>query len=301
MSNSSCGRHRRAVRRRERRRSTTTTWRPSRSHRPPDNYFDVALIRSLAEAYEALDADAGSRAIVLCSEGKHFCAGADFTGRSGRRARPRPATAGELYREAVRLFEAATAGGGRRPGRGHRRRARPGLLGRLPGGRARRPASPPTSPGSASTTASGCRSPCRPSSASSTRPRAALHRAARHRRARRPASACATGWSTDDRPGARPHALAADDRRSRRRWPCASIRETHAGRAGRAGPARPPSGSWPSRTGCSGPPTSPRASAPPPSAGRPGSRADDGQRRVRPRRGAGRAAGVARGRTGTPS
>ena len=47
-------------------------------HRPPENYFDVALIRSLAEAYEALDADGGCRAIVLCSEGKHFCAGADF-------------------------------------------------------------------------------------------------------------------------------------------------------------------------------------------------------------------------------
>ena len=49
-------------------------------HRPPDNYFDLALIRALADAYQALDADPGCRAIVLCSEGKHFCAGANLGG-----------------------------------------------------------------------------------------------------------------------------------------------------------------------------------------------------------------------------
>ena len=73
-------------------------------HRPPNNFFDVGLIRSLAEAYETLDADvAACRAIVLCSEGKHFCAGADFTGRSGG-----PGEVGDLYGEALRLFKART-------------------------------------------------------------------------------------------------------------------------------------------------------------------------------------------------
>ena len=72
--------------------------------RPPNNFFDVGLIRSLAEAYEALDADpAACRAIVLCAEGKHFCAGADFTGRSGG-----PGSTGDLYAEALRLFRAGT-------------------------------------------------------------------------------------------------------------------------------------------------------------------------------------------------
>jgi 2-(1,2-epoxy-1,2-dihydrophenyl)acetyl-CoA isomerase len=74
-------------------------------HRPPTNHFDVALIRSLAEAYAHLDADASTRAIVLCSEGKHFCAGADFTASSSAA----PLEVGEavsLYREAVRLFAA---------------------------------------------------------------------------------------------------------------------------------------------------------------------------------------------------
>jgi 2-(1,2-epoxy-1,2-dihydrophenyl)acetyl-CoA isomerase len=77
--------------------------------RPPDNFFDVVLIRSLADAYESLDGDAGCRAIVLCSDGKNFCAGADFTGQSlGLAAEGSTWNAGDLYREAVRLFEAKT-------------------------------------------------------------------------------------------------------------------------------------------------------------------------------------------------
>jgi enoyl-CoA hydratase/carnithine racemase len=77
--------------------------------RPPDNFFDVDLIRSLAEAYETLDAEPTCRAIVLCSDGKHFCAGADFTGSSGRSSNQgRSSSIGDLYREAVRLFETKT-------------------------------------------------------------------------------------------------------------------------------------------------------------------------------------------------
>ncbi|MGI8493137.1 MAG: enoyl-CoA hydratase/isomerase family protein [Acidimicrobiales bacterium] len=74
--------------------------------RPPANFFDIALIRSLADAYEALD-EAETRAIVLCSEGKHFCAGADFTGQSSAAALE-PGSTSTLYAEAVRLFETAT-------------------------------------------------------------------------------------------------------------------------------------------------------------------------------------------------
>lgn len=67
--------------------------------RPPHNFFDAALIESLADAYD--DADrAGARAIVLCSEGKNFCAGADFSGRSRIAG-----GASQLYEQAVRLFE----------------------------------------------------------------------------------------------------------------------------------------------------------------------------------------------------
>lgn len=71
--------------------------------RPPDNFFDADLIGSLADAYEWLD-EQGARAIVLSSVGKHFCAGADFTGRSP--VRLNSGGAGELYARAIRLFQA---------------------------------------------------------------------------------------------------------------------------------------------------------------------------------------------------
>lgn len=83
--------------------------------RPPHNYFDEALIGSLADAFEALDADDRCRAIVLCSQGKNFCAGADFAGSReprGRSAAEQDAAGqGEpphLYDEAVRLFATHT-------------------------------------------------------------------------------------------------------------------------------------------------------------------------------------------------
>jgi 2-(1,2-epoxy-1,2-dihydrophenyl)acetyl-CoA isomerase len=74
-------------------------------HRPPNNFFDVGLIRSLADAYESLDEDPACRAILLCSEGKHFCAGADFT-RPGSPEATEVESPGQLYVEAVRLFAA---------------------------------------------------------------------------------------------------------------------------------------------------------------------------------------------------
>jgi enoyl-CoA hydratase/carnithine racemase len=71
--------------------------------RPPHNFFDIALIRALANAYEALDDDESCRAIVLCSEGKHFCAGADFSPKD--RTPEQRADEANLYWEAIRLFE----------------------------------------------------------------------------------------------------------------------------------------------------------------------------------------------------
>lgn len=75
-------------------------------NRPPANYFDVVLIGAIADAYERLDGDDRCRSILLCAEGRHFCAGADFTTGSAS-----PSTAWEpadLYREAARLVECAT-------------------------------------------------------------------------------------------------------------------------------------------------------------------------------------------------
>ncbi|WP_417520106.1 enoyl-CoA hydratase/isomerase family protein [Minwuia sp.] len=69
--------------------------------RPPHNFFDFALIQSIASSFEDLGKDADCRAIVLCAQGKSFCAGADFSGNDDAEGVGR---AGDLYREAVRLF-----------------------------------------------------------------------------------------------------------------------------------------------------------------------------------------------------
>ncbi len=68
--------------------------------RPPENFFSVEMITAIADALESLDRDDGCRAVVLCAEGKHFCAGADFS-------RSRADTTADLYAAAVRLFRTA--------------------------------------------------------------------------------------------------------------------------------------------------------------------------------------------------
>src|SRR5580704_13644465 len=74
-------------------------------HRPPHNFFDFILIRDLANAFEALDNEPECRALLLCSEGKSFCAGANFANRGASSGETTP-RAGEnpLYVEGVRLF-----------------------------------------------------------------------------------------------------------------------------------------------------------------------------------------------------
>jgi enoyl-CoA hydratase/carnithine racemase len=77
--------------------------------RPPNNFFDIALIRELAGALEALDGDRSCRAVVLAAQGKAFCAGANFgdgstLDREGRRPGEQAQPVAHLYMEAVRLF-----------------------------------------------------------------------------------------------------------------------------------------------------------------------------------------------------
>lgn len=74
--------------------------------RAPNNFFDVSLIQNIADALEALDEDPDCRAVVLASEGKHFCAGANFGAPEddATRANRKEGTANPLYAEAVRIF-----------------------------------------------------------------------------------------------------------------------------------------------------------------------------------------------------
>ncbi|MDN5920021.1 MAG: enoyl-CoA hydratase/isomerase family protein [Pseudonocardia sp.] len=80
--------------------------------RPPHNYFDVTMIRRLADLYDAADADPSVRVIVLAGEGRNFCAGANFGGDGDRTTAvafdDAPDGASALYAEATRVFSVGT-------------------------------------------------------------------------------------------------------------------------------------------------------------------------------------------------
>ncbi len=77
--------------------------------RPPNNFFDIPLIKEIAGAFESFDDDINIRAIVLAAQGKAFCAGANFGDAStldqqGRRPNEPGPDVAPLYVEGNRLF-----------------------------------------------------------------------------------------------------------------------------------------------------------------------------------------------------
>ncbi|CAN5784541.1 enoyl-CoA hydratase/isomerase family protein [soil metagenome] len=75
--------------------------------RPPFNHVSVELMKDLADALEILDGDGKTRAVVLCSAGKAFCAGADLVASDGI-AGSGMGGIGSLYDQAVRLYSVET-------------------------------------------------------------------------------------------------------------------------------------------------------------------------------------------------
>ncbi|WP_328469042.1 enoyl-CoA hydratase/isomerase family protein [Actinoplanes sp. NBC_00393] len=69
--------------------------------RPPSNVFDEALLTELADALLDIDETDDVTAVVLCAQGKHFCAGADLRGLGAAGIR-------RVYRQAYRIFSART-------------------------------------------------------------------------------------------------------------------------------------------------------------------------------------------------
>jgi len=69
--------------------------------RPPNNFFDEALLTELADALLALDEEKDVGAVVLGAQGKHFCAGADLRGVGAAGIR-------RVYRQAFRIFSGRT-------------------------------------------------------------------------------------------------------------------------------------------------------------------------------------------------
>ena len=78
--------------------------------RPPHNFLEGGMIAALADAYEEIAAAREARVIVLASEGKNFCAGADFSGIAGAgdgQTAALPAqSVQETYGQAARLIAA---------------------------------------------------------------------------------------------------------------------------------------------------------------------------------------------------
>jgi 2-(1,2-epoxy-1,2-dihydrophenyl)acetyl-CoA isomerase len=71
--------------------------------RPPNNHLDVFALGAIVDAMRCLDSDPACRAMVLATEGKHFCAGRDF------RAPRRPEdTSAAIYRAAEALVRLDT-------------------------------------------------------------------------------------------------------------------------------------------------------------------------------------------------
>jgi enoyl-CoA hydratase/carnithine racemase len=72
--------------------------------RGPNNFVDTDMVGEIADALEVYDRTKDVRAIVLCAEGKHFCAGADFGSRGADGVAKQAKRGRHLYKEAQRLW-----------------------------------------------------------------------------------------------------------------------------------------------------------------------------------------------------
>jgi enoyl-CoA hydratase/carnithine racemase len=74
-------------------------------HRPPENYVDEGFVGEIADALLALDDDLRCRAVLLVSEGKHFCAGAKLGVSAEDIASIPTGDTNPLYDQVARLFQ----------------------------------------------------------------------------------------------------------------------------------------------------------------------------------------------------
>jgi enoyl-CoA hydratase/carnithine racemase len=72
--------------------------------RGPNNFVDTDMVAEIADVLEEFDHTPEVRAVVLCSDGKHFCAGADFSSRGPDGVGTGTQRGRHLYTEAQRLW-----------------------------------------------------------------------------------------------------------------------------------------------------------------------------------------------------
>ena len=224
-------------------------------HRPPNNYFDTALLEEVATAYEELDRSG------WCRADRAGVGGAALLRRPRLRRQRRAGHRRALPGRAPPLRRPAP-GGGRGAGSGHRRRLRAGAVGGLPGGDRAEPLQ-------RELRAAGLPPRLRPLRDAARRGgpagggRPAADRAARRRRRGAGPRPVRPPRRRRRRDGRRRSATRASWRR-RGRW-----RSAPSGRRCVAAWSRRPGWPWstsaPSRCACATAPTSPRGCAPPPS------------------------------------
>ena len=76
--------------------------------RPPYNFADLAMIEAIGAAFDACDANPAVRAIVLASEGRTFCAGADLVNANPVAKDLAPGARNPFYVAAAKLFGVKT-------------------------------------------------------------------------------------------------------------------------------------------------------------------------------------------------
>jgi enoyl-CoA hydratase/carnithine racemase len=72
--------------------------------RGPNNFVDTDMVGEIADVLEIWDRTPEVRAVVLCAEGRHFCAGADFGSRGSDGVARGTRRGRHLYKEAQRLW-----------------------------------------------------------------------------------------------------------------------------------------------------------------------------------------------------
>jgi len=72
--------------------------------RGPNNFVDTDMVAEIADVLEEWDRMPDVRTVVLCAEGKHFCAGADFGSRGSDGVGVGARRGRHLYKEAQRLW-----------------------------------------------------------------------------------------------------------------------------------------------------------------------------------------------------
>jgi enoyl-CoA hydratase/carnithine racemase len=75
---------------------------------PPHNHATVEVLAGIADQLDAIDADPSIRTVVLGSEGRIFCAGADLASEGGFGGSGSGDPLDEFYAQALRIFAART-------------------------------------------------------------------------------------------------------------------------------------------------------------------------------------------------